>query len=198
MTKKAIIILFTFLCANLLQAQAVLDDGLHCDAPEYTIMVNGKLPLDIKTVITFDPSIYKDTIIYHFYYNFKRYSYGNVWWSEKFPDLCSIVPDTAKVYLEYQFREIVGDNDWVDHFYRDTLSWCIFYGVQFVNITDINKKHYYINYVLEPPVILRRGNYDKKKYGNYRRFIKKVYRGWYPTIYFESRRPHGKPHSGYF
>ena len=198
---------FIILCltAITLQAQSdtgtVLDDRLQCGPPDYIIMINGKLPCSVHTIITFDPAIYKDSIRYDFYYNFKRYSYGSVNWSEKCPDLCSIIPDTAKVYLEYCFREPVGWNQLKDHLYHDTLQWDTFYGIEFVNITKINKKHYYINYILQPPLKMW-PIYDKEKYGKtrraYKKFYKKITRGWFPYGYDIPDRPTGKSHPVYF
>ena len=197
---KRKIILLIFICFNVFALKAqndsvktvVFDDSFQCGPPDYIIMINGKLPLSVKTYISFDPAVYKDTITYDFYYNFKRYSYGSVWWSDKCPDLCSIIPDSAKVYLEFQYREAIGWNRWKDHSYRDTLSWGGFYGVEFVNINDINKKDYYINYILQPPW-KRLSRYDGNKYGKsrraYRRFYKKITRGWFPSRYTDEGRP---------
>lgn len=204
MIKRIAILLFLILClcANALKPQsnseksAILDDGLQCGPPDFIIMINGKLPLAVHTIFTFDSAIYKDTIRYDFYYNFKDYSYGSVKYSKTLPDLCSIIPDSAQVYLEYHFRESTGWNQWKNHIYRDTLDWGTFYGVEFVNIHDINKKTYHINYILQPPWH-RVLSYDKKKYGSYKRFFKKITRGWYP-YYSIPKRPNGKSHPQFF
>ena len=206
---KRKIILLIFICFNVfaLKAQndsvktAVFDDSFHCGPPDYIVMINGKLPLSVKTYISFDPAVYQDTIIYHFNYNFKSYSYGSVWWSDKCPDLCSIIPDSAKVYLEFQYREAIGWNRWKDHSYRDTLSWGVFYGVEFVNINDINKKSYYTNYILQPPchqLVRYDGNPYAKSRRAFRRFYKKITRGWFPYAYSVPNKTKGKSRPLYF
>ena len=67
---KRKIILFIFICFNVFALKAqndsvktvMLDDGLECGPPDYIVMINGKLPLSVRTLISFDPAVYKDTI----------------------------------------------------------------------------------------------------------------------------------------
>ena len=206
---KRKIILLLFICFNVFALKAqndsvktvVFDDGLKCGPPDYIIMINGKLPLSVRTLISFDPDVYKDTIRYQFNYNSKRYSYGSVWRSDKFPNLCSIIPDSANVYLEFQYQEAIGWNQWKEHSYRDTLSWHTFYGVEFVNINDINKKSYYINYILQPPwhqLVRYDGNPYAKSRRAFRRFYKKITRGWFPYAYSVPNKTKGKSRPLYF
>ncbi|MBR4135240.1 MAG: hypothetical protein IKU03_02370 [Bacteroidales bacterium] len=201
--KRSIIILLFCLCVGALHAQndsvkmLRLDGPSKCGMPGYVILIDGKIPLSAYTIITFDPKIFKDTVQYSFPHFFVIYSADAGKSMDTVPDLCSIIPDSAKVYLEYRFREPVGRNKYKDHLYQDSLSWKYFYDVEYVNIQNINKQHYHINYVQRGPSRLVRP-YDKKKYGNYRRFKKKISRGWFPTHYSYPTRPGEKSTPQYF
>ena len=187
---RKIIAVILFICLSIIAIKAQSDSVVILDSPQclplnYIVMVNGKLPLSVNTTITFDTIIYKDTICYNFYYNTNSYSYGSVHRSEILPDIFSNIPDTAIVYIEYQFQEAVGVNKWKDHSYRDTLTLGTFCQVRFVNINDISKKTYYINYIIPPPehIIKTTDKFDK------RRFYKKISRGWMPYGYMGKKHP---------
>lgn len=201
--KQSFIILLISLCVGAMHAQddsvkmARLDGPTNCGMPEYVIMIDGKIPLSAYTIITFDPNIFKDTVRYSFPHFFVLYSSDAERRYDTVPDLCSMIPDSAKVYLEYRFREPVGWNKYKDHLYQDSLSWKFFYDVDYVNIQNINKQHYDINYVrLGQSKLVR--PYDKKKYGNYRRFKRKITRGWYPSHYSHPSRPGKRSAPQYF
>lgn len=175
---------------------AVFDDAAHCYAPNYFVLINGKLPLSMHTVFRIESELYPDSIIYYFRNNFKSYSIKDKIWN-----LCEDISDSAKVYIKYVYDEPVGWYKKYKHLvYCDTLLWGTFKMIGIVIINDINvKKHlYYIHYELEPPW----GRYVvyKKEYGNRKRFYKKIFRGIYPVgfdIQEKNNHPRGRPFPKY-
>lgn len=152
---------------------------------EYIVFVDGKLPYSICSYISFDSICKLPELQYYYSYGYKRYSYSL--------SLLTSLSDTTKVFIRYTFDELVGDNQNKKHTYYDTLLWGTLKGVNMVSIANIKpQKHiYYIYYVLDPPYGLV-PYYNKKKYGNYKEFKRKVYKPFYPRSYYTPQKRHEK------
>lgn len=181
--KRLFLLLLSLLCCVEIFSQSdstcILDDAMYCHPLEFFMMINGKLPLTTCTIVKFDDTIYADSIEYWNRYNFRSYSISE----DKVAQLCDIIPDTANVYLEYIFHEPIDCGQYRTHKYLDTLKWSALKGTGIVIISDINKKkgQYYIHYELQPP--WKRFIMYKKEYGNFKRFMRKAFKGIYPASY---------------
>lgn len=177
----AVSLLIFVLCPPLFaQKNIVLSSPcVEHEFPDFFIMVNGKLPFDTRTIIRFQPNIFPDSIKYDFYYNVKWFSIED----SILKNISKIIPDTAKIFVEYQFEEAVDWLEYKSHRYFDTIPWSTFLLTRIVLINDMHlkDKNYYIHYELEPPASL--AVEYKKKYGNRKRFYNKIFRGTYPFSY---------------
>lgn len=171
------------------QSDSVVVDGTRNHlVPSFFVIINGKVPLKMRTEFHIDSELYPDTIVYYFNNNFKSFSIG-----DEILNFDKVIPDSSKIYIKYIFDEYIqyvcddgvsgGYYKYKQHIYYDTLEWHTFKHVGIVIISDLNvkKKQYYIHYELEAPWV--QPIKYKKEYGNPRRFYKKIFKGVYPVHY---------------
>ena len=175
-----LILLFGILYTSSMGQGVVLDDRPECAPFGYITIRNGELPQYVTTVLKFPPNVSIDSVVCD-----ARYGHI-IRCSHDMTELCSIIPDSSLVAIEYRIEYPVkweGNKTLYDtRIYCDTLYWNCFKSIEVVCINDLNKKRqtYSIYYKLQPPWC-RIVTYKKSYRVGKARFGRTIFRGMAPT-----------------
>jgi hypothetical protein len=185
MKKQIILLIFFYILIASLFAQkeeckgVSTNDNGSPDPNNFIVLIDGRLPMNLFIEISWGEATDKQTLTYDYFLRYTNIMHN---FSQN-PSILDFLPDTTNIHVNIIFEEAIDYLKYKKQTYSFNISWYSFSRTRIISITNFNRKKniYHVHFLLQPPLVtvLIWG----KKYGNEKKFRKRVFEGLYPSQY---------------